>query len=452
MPLRRYFGTDGVRGLANGDVLTPEFALQLGRAAAAHFAAGGEKPLLVVGRDTRRSCDMLESALVSGILSAGGDVVRVGVLPTPGVARLTVELGAVAGAMISASHNPFQDNGIKFFDRAGYKLDDAAEEKLESFLDDPKRMARATAADVGREREPVDAERRYLDFLRETVPPATDFASLRLVLDCANGAASSVGPALFRALGASVDVLNDKPDGTNVMAGCGCLHPDVCREAAKATGAIGLSYDGDADRVLLVDETGAMVDGDQVLLMCARDLAARGRLAAHTVVGTVMSNFGLEAALSAEGIRLARAAVGDRYVLEEMQRTGASLGGEPSGHVLFRDHATTGDGLLTSLQVLRICVERGEPLSKLAGGLARFPQVLLNVRVKEKPEFRSIPELSGALDTAERRLAGSGRVLVRYSGTEPLARVMVEGKEENAVRETAEALAHAIRDKIGTKD
>lgn len=392
---------------------------------------------------------MLESALVAGILSAGVDAVPLGVIPTPAVAYLVREYRADAGAMISASHNPFPDNGIKFFDRDGFKLLDDAELSLERAMErSPDDALRPTGGGIGTILAARDAADRYQTFLRSTLPEGCFFRRLRLVVDCANGAASEIAPRVLRDLGADVRVLHDSPDGTNIMDGCGCLTPSVVQNAARGDGRIGLAFDGDADRVLFSDESGALVDGDQILLALARDLAARGKLARKLLIATVMSNFGLEAATRAEGVQMIRTPVGDRYVLEEMLRSGAMLGGEQSGHVIFREHTTTGDGLLTALQLLRLVVENGGTLRDLTHGFVRYPQVLINVRVKEKPDLAGLPAVQATIAEAERTLAGDGRILVRYSGTEPLARVMVEAKDQAAVTAVADRVAAAIREAI----
>ena len=452
--MARLFGTDGVRGVANAAPLTPELACRLGRIAGAYLAerAGStrRRPALLVGRDTRVSGPLLEQALVSGVLSVGVDVLVGGVLPTPAVAALTPLFGACGGAVLSASHNPFADNGIKLFSAEGDKLPDAWEAEIEARLDSGWEGSRPTGAALGRLRAVPGGERRYLDGLRATLPPGFDLAGRRIVVDCAHGAGYRVAPRLLRALGAEVSTLGVRPTGTNINRDVGALHPEALQARVRATpGAIGLALDGDGDRLIVVDESGVVRDGDHVLLICARALLARGVLAGGVVVSTVMANLGLERALGAVGVGMARAAVGDRYVLEEMRRRGANLGGEQSGHVIFLDHARTGDGLLTALQLFRALHELGQPLSVLADGLEKCPQVLLNVRVRIKPPLADLPGVSGTLARWEGKLDGRARLLVRYSGTEPLARVMVEGDDQTTIDAAARELAAAIQEEIG---
>lgn len=439
-----------MRGIANGD-LTPELAFRLGRAAASWLARDGARPRLLVGRDTRLSSPMLEAALLAGIASAGGDAVSLGVITTPGVAALVCRRRAAGGAVVSASHNPAEYNGIKFFGPDGYKLPDEAEERIEALMREDG-LPRPTGAALGRLEVDEGAGEEYLAALEATVPEGLE--GLRVVLDCAHGAAYRLAPALFRRLGARVRVLHDRPDGLNINAGCGALHPRALQEAVVREGAdAGLAFDGDADRVIAVDERGQVVDGDQVLAVAALHLKGAGRLPGATVVATVMSNLGLEHTLAAAGVRLLRTRVGDRYVLEAMREGGYVLGGEPSGHVIFLEHATTGDGLVTGAQLLRIMRETGRRLSELAAVMVRYPQALLNVRVA--PGARAGDRVAGsravqeAIARAERLLAGRGRVLVRPSGTEPLVRVMVEGQDAAQVEGLARELASAIERELG---
>ena len=450
----RLFGTDGIRGVANTAPLTPELVCRLGRIAGASLAerAGPtrRRPALLIGRDTRVSGPLLEQALVAGVLSVGVDALVAGVLPTPAVAALTPILGAVGGAVLSASHNPFEDNGIKLFSAEGDKLPDAWEAELERRLDTSWEGPRPTGAALGRLRAVPGAERRYVDLLRATLPADFDLAGRRVVLDCAHGATYRVAPRLFRSLGAEVSTLGARPTGKNINRGVGALHPEGLQARVRATpGAIGLALDGDGDRLIVVDESGAVRDGDHVLLICAQALLARGALAGGLVVSTVMANLGLERALDALGVGMARAAVGDRYVLEEMRRRGANLGGEQSGHVIFLDHARTGDGLLTALQLFRAMREVGRPLSTLAARLEKCPQVLLNVRVRTKPPLAELRGVRGTLARWEGKLDGRARLLVRYSGTEPLARVMVEGDDQATIDTAAREIADAIQEEIG---
>jgi phosphoglucosamine mutase len=450
----RLFGTDGVRGVANTPPLTPELVCRLGRIAGAYLAerAGPSRrrPALLIGRDTRLSGPLLEQALVAGVLSVGVDALVAGVLPTPAVAALTPMLGAVGGAVLSASHNPFEDNGIKLFSAEGDKFPDAWEVELETRLDAGWEGSRPTGASLGRLRTVSAAERRYVDALRATLPAGFDLAGWRIVVDCAHGATYRVAPRLLRSLGADVSTLGVRPTGANINRGVGALHPEALQERVRTTpGSIGVALDGDGDRLILVDESGEVRDGDHVLLICARALLGRKGLAGGVVVSTVMANLGLERALGALGVGMARAPVGDRYVLEEMRRLGANLGGEQSGHVIFLDHARTGDGLLTALQLFRALRETGQPLAKLAAELLKCPQVLLNVRVRVKPPFAELRGVSAALARWEGKLDGRARLLVRYSGTEPLARVMVEGDDQTTIDAAAREIAAAIREEIG---
>ena len=450
----RLFGTDGVRGVANAAPLTPELMCRLGRVAATYLAervgSTRRRPVLLIARDTRVSGPLLEQALVAGILSAGVDVLVAGVLPTPAVAFLTPALGAAGGAVLSASHNPFEDNGVKLFSGEGDKLPDAWEDEIESRLQADLDGPRPTGARIGRVRTVPGAERRYVDGLRASLASGFDLAGCRLVLDCAHGATYRVAPRLFRSLGAEVWTLGSRPSGTNINRGVGALHPEGLQARVRATpGAIGLAFDGDSDRLIVVDESGLVRDGDHVLAVCARALLARGELRGGVVVSTVMANLGLERALTALRIGMVRTAVGDRYVLEEMRRLGANLGGEQSGHVIFLDHARTGDGLLTALQLLRAMRETGQALSALAAQVGKCPQVLLNVRVRARPPLEELRGVAAALARWEGKLDGRARFLVRYSGTESLARVMVEGDDPTTIEAAAREIAAAIHEEIG---
>ncbi len=431
----RLFGTDGVRGLANAD-LTPELALDLAIAAAhvlIEHRSGGGRALAVVGRDPRASGEMLEAAVCAGLASAGVDVVRLGVIPTPGVAFLVRHIGADIGVMLSASHNAMPDNGIKFFDRDGFKLPDEVEDEIETRLREP--WQRPTGAGVGRISDRPVLIEDYIEHLVAAAPARLD--GLTLVVDCSHGSASVVAPEVYRRLGASVTTLADSPDGWNINDGVGSTHPEALQAAVAAIGADGgIAHDGDADRCIAVDSRGALVDGDGILTVVG--LAARdaGRLTNGTIVGTVMANLGFRKAMKASGIALVETPVGDRYVLEEMRRGGHVLGGEQSGHVLFLDHATTGDGVLTAVQLLGAVAASGRPLHELAGVMTTFPQVLRNVRVADRDKVMASHALARAVAEAEKRLGDSGRVLVRASGTESLVRVMVEA----ATAEQAELL------------
>jgi phosphoglucosamine mutase len=447
----RLFGTDGVRGLANQYPVTPEMAFLLGRAGAEHLQENrAGKGLIVVGRDTRLSGEMLEAALSAGICAAGVDVMQVGVLPTPAIAYLTRAWGALGGVVLSASHNPFEDNGIKFFSADGFKLPDPQEDLLEQMTRNGVTRPAPTGRQIGRIRTVADAVQQYLAFAGATLGSGISLTGLRVVLDCANGAAAPIAPVLFEQLGAQVILHATDPDGTNINHQCGALFPTQAQELVRRTGAdVGFCFDGDADRLMAIDETGTVRDGDYTLGICAQDLVHRGELGPQCIVGTVMSNYGLEEMLQRLGIALLRAPVGDKYVLEEMRRSGAILGGEQSGHILFLAHATTGDGIVTALQLLRIMQTSGQPLSHLSSVLTKYPQVLLNVRVRERIDPLALPEVKRAHAQAQQRLDGMGRILVRLSGTEPLARVMVEGHDPETIQAVAENLVQVIERTIG---
>ncbi|HSQ50552.1 MAG TPA: phosphoglucosamine mutase [Nitrospiraceae bacterium] len=449
--MRKLFGTDGVRGVANLDPMTSEIAMQLGRAAAHLFIRRTGRHQIVIGKDTRISGYMLESALTSGICSMGVDVLLVGPLPTPAIAFLTRSLRADAGVMISASHNPYQDNGIKFFSNDGFKLPDEMEARIEGLIvSDEIAHLRPTADAIGKAYRIDDADGRYIEFVKRSLPKELDFQGMKIVVDCANGAAYKVAPTVLRELGAKVEVIANKPDGMNINADCGAVHPEMLQKAVREQGAhLGVALDGDADRAIFVCEQGLVVDGDHIMAMLALDLHRQGQLAKQTVVGTVMSNFGLELAMTKAGIVLARTSVGDRYLLERMSADGYNFGGEQSGHFIFLDHNTTGDGLISALQVLSLMKRTGKPLSELAKAMTAVPQVLLNVHVTKKPNLDTVPELQRAIHDSEQRLNGSGRVLVRYSGTEPLLRVMVEGESDDQIREVANRLADIVKTHLG---
>ena len=449
--MRKLFGTDGVRGIANLEPMTSETALKLGRAVAHMFKRRKGRHKIVIGKDTRLSGYMLESALTSGICSMGVDVLLVGPMPTPGVAFLTRSLRADAGVMISASHNPYQDNGIKFFSNDGFKLPDDLENRMEDLIvSNEIEHLRPTADEVGKAYRIDDAEGRYIEFVKRSLPREMDFQGCKVVLDCAHGAAYSVFPKVIRELGAEVQVIGDEPDGTNINAGYGAVSPERLQEAVRTSGAdIGIGLDGDADRSVFVCERGQVVDGDHALAAFALELKERGRLRHHTVVGTVMSNFGFELAMKKAGITLVRTPVGDRSILERMVSGGFSLGGEQSGHLIFLDYHTTGDGVISAIQILKLMKRSGRPLSELVQCMQAVPQVLLGVEVKRKLDLNSVPELQRAIRSCEEQLNATGRVLVRYSGTEPLVRVMVEGQDSSAIHQMAEELAGVIRSSIG---
>ena len=447
----KLFGTDGIRGVANEYPMTPEMALRVGKAVAAHFNGGQKSRRIVIGRDTRISGAMIEAALTAGICSAGADVLLAGVLPTPGVAFLTRATQAAAGIVVSASHNPYFDNGIKLFGPDGYKLSDAVEDEIESaILDDEDKIPGSATRNTGTVSADTHILQQYGEFLKAALPEGIDFNGMKLVLDCANGATFQVAPVLFRELQAEVTALFVQPDGININENCGSQHPETLAETVLKTGSdAGLAFDGDGDRLIAVDEAGSILTGDQILAICARHLKLAGRLRNDSVVSTIMSNMGLKLALQELGIRHVIAGVGDRYVLEEMKAHDAVLGGEDSGHTVFLDHQTTGDGILTALMLLEVMAAAKQPLSDLKKVMKVLPQVLINVDVKEKPELRSIKKLSKIIEKTEKELAGKGRVLVRYSGTQPQCRVMVEGPDEAVTRKHCEKIAEVIRNHIG---
>jgi len=428
--------------------MTPQIAMAIGRAGAQVLKAKARS--IVIGKDTRASCDMLEAALIAGITSAGCDALRAGILPTPGIAYLTKRLSAATGIVISASHNPAQENGIKFFGPDGFKLPDEVEEKIEGLIfARDEDLPHPTGSGIGRVHEIGDAQGQYVNFLKGIVL-GLDLAGMKLVLDCANGATYEVGPELFRELGAEVVELSSKPDGGNINLDCGSLHPESLAKAVIEKKAdLGLAFDGDGDRLIPCDESGRILDGDFTMAILAKFLKEEKKLANNCVVCTQMSNLGLDLALEGLGIESVRTKVGDRYVNEEMRRRGAVLGGEESGHIIFPDCHTTGDGIITALQLLRVMRETGEPLSKLAEVMHKFPQITVNVKVKNKPDLESIPEVQRAIADAKRELARRGRVLVRYSGTQPLCRVMVEGPTQDDVGRIANTIARLVEEKLG---
>jgi len=445
----RYFGTDGVRGVANHE-LTPELAYKLGRAGAYVLTKGTTgRARIAVGKDTRISGDMLEAALSAGIASVGVDVIRLGVIPTPGVAYLTRRLQADAGVMISASHNPVPDNGIKFFGGDGFKLTDAQEAEFEALLDAAvDELPRPTGADVGRFVEQEDAGELFTAYQKSLIRHS--FAGVKVVLDCGNGAASYIAESVFRDLGAEVISIFAEPTGTNINVGCGSTHPERVQEAVKEHGAqIGLSFDGDADRLIAVDEQGEIVDGDYTMAILGIAMKERGELKGNTIVATVMSNIGFIKAMTENGIEVVKAPVGDRYVMEEMRKGDYVLGGEQSGHVILLEHNTTGDGLLTALKLTDIMVESQKPLSTLRSVMRTYPQVLVNVRVATKEGWKENEKIREAIARVEEILGSDGRVLVRPSGTEPLIRVMAEGPEEESLRAYCNDIAEVVRREQG---
>jgi phosphoglucosamine mutase len=454
---RRLFGTDGVRGVANVEPVTAETALKLGRAAAHIFKKRSPAPKghgrhkIVIGKDTRLSGYMLENAIASGILSMGVDVLLIGPLPTPGVAYITRSLRADAGIVLTASHNPYEDNGIKFFRDDGYKLDDSIEAAIEGLVFGGEiEKIRPTADDIGKAMRIDDALGRYVEFAKAAFPKGMTLEGLRVIVDAGNGATYKSTPCILRELGAIVTVLNDTPDGTNINKGCGSTYPEVVCNAVKQHGAdVGISHDGDGDRVQLCDEAGTLVDGDDVLAIAALDWLGRGALKKNTLVATVMSNLGLDHTIRQAGGQVVRAQVGDRYVIERMLADDLNVGGEQSGHMIFRDFATTGDGIVSALQVLRIMMDTGKPLSKLRQVVQKFPQVVINVRVKEKPAWEKLPDVLALVKEAEKTLGDAGRIFLRYSGTEPKARLLIEGRDGAQIKSMADKIASRIKERIG---
>lgn len=451
---KRLFGTDGVRGVANYDPMTPEISLKLGKALTyilKQKKTDSKRPRIVIGKDTRLSGYMFEQAISAGVASMGADVLLVGPLPTPAIAFLTASMRADAGVVISASHNPYEDNGIKFFDRFGFKLPDEKELEIEELvLSEGINRLNVPPKDIGKALRLDDAPGRYVVFLKNAFPKDLTLEGLKIVLDCANGAAYRVSPIVFEELGADLITIGVKPDGKNINTECGSLNPELLKQKVKETGAdLGIALDGDADRVIFCDETGDIVDGDKIMAICAEEMIKSKRLLKNTVVATVMSNMSLEAFICDNGGELIRTAVGDRYVVEEMRARGCNFGGEKSGHIIFLDHTTTGDGTLAALQVLAIMKRKEKRLSELAKIIDLFPQLLLNVRVKEKKSFKAIEGLSNLLVLSERNLKNRGRINLRYSGTEPLVRIMVEGEDESLIREIAEEIASLIERNIG---
>ncbi len=448
----KVFGTDGVRGRANHKPMTVELALALGRAAGKIFRRHNGKHRVVIGKDTRLSCYMFENALIAGLCSLGVDTLMVGPLPTPGVAFITRAYRADAGIVISASHNPYFDNGIKFFSSEGFKLSDSWEEEMEelitsNFFDD----SLPAEYDIGKNTKINDADGRYIEFVKATFPRRHSLKNLKIALDCANGAGYKVAPLVFRELDAQVFVYGNAPNGLNINDGCGSLHPETVQKAVIDHHAdVGIALDGDADRVIMVDENAQIVDGDTILAICARDLKKQGILKNNKVVATVMSNFGFIKAMEAAQIEVIRSQVGDRYVIQDMLKHQANLGGEQSGHMIFLDHNTTGDGLVSALQVLRIMIETDSKLSDLATIVDRYPQACINVKVKSKPALVDLKRVQEAIVNVERLLGDSGRVLVRYSGTENICRVMVEGPKQKQVQQMAQSISQVVNEEIGS--
>ncbi len=443
----KLFGTDGIRGIANEYPMTPEMAVTIGRAIAIYFK--GEK--IVIGKDTRISGDMIESAIISGICSSGVNPCISGILPTPGVAFLTRSLHAAAGVMISASHNPFYDNGIKIFKSNGFKLSDEEEAGIEQIIMGQKHPSfNSPPHETGKIQWINDADKQYVEFLKRAMPHNFSLSGMKIVLDCSNGATYAVAPEIFSDLGAEVEPMFIAPDGKNINENCGSQHPEQLAKKVLKTGSdIGLAFDGDGDRLIAVDEKGVLVSGDQILALCAKILKQNGKLDNNCVVSTVMSNYGLGLALKAMDIKHVITDVGDRYVVAQMLAHRAVIGGEDSGHMIFLDHHTTGDGLLTALKLMEAIQVGSEPLSEIKNIMTVYPQVLINVEVKNKPDIESIPEVWDAIQSIESKLDGQGRVLVRYSGTQPKCRIMVEGPSERETKQHCQQIADIVKEKIG---
>ena len=446
---RKLFGTDGVRGVANREPMMVETAVNLGRAVAHVLKErkGGKRPRVVIGKDTRLSGYMLENALVAGLCSMGADAILVGTLPTPGIAVLVIDQKADAGFVISASHNPFEDNGIKLFSHDGFKLPDDEEQEIEELMASGRLLELLpTAGGIGKSFRVEDALERYIEFCKGTFSPGLDLKGMRIVLDCSHGATYRAAPAVFKGLGASVTTLHNTPNGMNINARSGSQHTEGLREQVLAERAdVGLAFDGDGDRLIVVDENGVELTGDHVLAVCAKDLKERGKLANNLAVGTVMSNFGLHATMRELGIELGCSAVGDRYVLEMMRERGGILGGEASGHMIFLNKHTTGDGIVSACQLLAVLRRSGKEMSELASILTMSPQCLLNVEVSRRAPIDELPKVCDAIAKAEAELGERGRVLVRYSGTQNLCRVMVEGPTEEMTQRLTQAIADTVR-------
>jgi phosphoglucosamine mutase len=447
----KIFGTDGVRGRANQAPMSVETALSLGRAAGKIFRRHQGKHRVVIGKDTRLSCYMFENALISGLCSMGVDTLMVGPFPTPGIAFITRAYRADAGIVISASHNPYYDNGIKFFSSEGFKLPDSWENEMEALIHTNDFTDSLPADyDIGKNSKINDADGRYIEFAKATFPRKLSLKNLTIALDCANGAGYKVAPLVFKELDAQVFSYGIHPNGLNINDQCGSLHPETVQKAVIDHHAdVGIALDGDADRVIMVDENAQIVDGDTLLAICARDMKKQGILRNDTVIGTVMSNMGFVVALKELGIEVVKAPVGDRYVIQEMIKHDANLGGEQSGHLIFLDHNTTGDALVSALQVLRIMIETDSKLSDLASFVKRYPQATVNVKVKSKPPIESMEKVQEAIKKANVDLADHGMVLVRYSGTEPICRVTIQGPKQKQVNELAHTIAGTIKSEIG---
>jgi phosphoglucosamine mutase len=447
----KLFGTDGIRGVANIFPMTPEMVLSIGKATAHVFKekCGKEKPKFVIGKDTRLSGYMIENALASGIVSVGADVLLVGPMPTPAIAHLTKALNADAGIVLSASHNPAEDNGIKIFSENGHKLSDNVEDEIEKYVLSGKIKTEHIKGDlIGKALRVDDAKERYIEFAKASVE-SMSMKGLRAILDCANGAAYNTAPHILSELGVEVVVLNDRPDGLNINLDCGALHPEKMMEVVKEENAhIGIALDGDADRVIVCDENGKSVDGDHIIAICAINMKEKGTLKKNSVVVTIMTNKGFDIAMAKERIKVVKTKVGDRYVVDEMRKKGYVLGGEQSGHIIFSNYTTTGDGMISALQLLRIMKERGKKLSKLAECMTSLPQVLVNVDVKEKKDISKL-KVNKNIKDAESKLGEKGRVLVRYSGTQNLCRIMIEGENKREIQKIADDIAKTMKKELG---
>lgn len=446
--MTKYFGTDGIRGIANED-LTPELAFEVGRAAA-YILTHGEKGKILIGKDTRASGDMLEASLIAGITSMGLDVVRLGIIPTPAVAYLTREYGAIAGIVISASHNPGEYNGIKIFNKEGLKLEDSVEDEIEEILNKEKEVSfRALGKDIGKSYIEENGTRDYKEFLKKSIN--IDLKGIKVAMDCGNGALYKIGPEIIKELNGEVVYVNDKPDGMNINKDCGSTNHKIIQDLVKSEKAhIGVSFDGDADRIIAVDENGELIDGDYILAICATHLKKTGRLKNNTVVGTLMTNIGLDIYLKELGIDIVKTAVGDRYILQEMLKNDFVLGGEQSGHILFLDYNTTGDGMATALHLLEVSLASGKALSELRSVMKTYPQILINAKVSKQKKYKYLEDdiIKKEIEKIEEHFHGNGRVVIRPSGTESLVRVMIEGEDQDEITEIAKELAELIEKRL----
>ncbi|MBC2715602.1 MAG: phosphoglucosamine mutase [Desulfobacteraceae bacterium] len=450
---KKLFGTDGIRGVANEYPITPEVMIKLGRAIISSLPDSADKKRILIGKDTRVSGDMIESAIAAGICSMNGDAFLAGVMPTPGISYLTVSDGYDAGIVISASHNPYYDNGIKIFNHKGFKLTDRIEKEIEDkVLDDVFISNKLLSKNIGVIKNLESPKAKYINFLKKTLPLNYSLSGLKIILDCSNGATYQIAPKLFVELGADVKTIFTSPNGTNINDKCGSQHTDTLRETVlKYDADIGFAFDGDGDRLIAVDDQGNEVTGDPILAVCAKFMKEKGQLANNVVVSTVMSNVGLRQTLKKLGINHIIAEVGDRYVLKQMKKNNAVIGGEDSGHMIFLDHHTSGDGVLTAIRLMQVIKETSQPLSELVKIIKIYPQVLLNVPVNEKIDIRNVPEINKAIQKVENRLQDQGRVLVRYSGTQPLCRVMVEGPDQDDTQRFCQDIVDVVQDKLGIK-